>query len=278
MQSGTSPRQWAGPSLAELKKLSAVIISYNEEEKIERALRSVRGVVDEIVVMDSFSEDTTPEICRRYADRFLQRTWKGYRTQKQSATDHATHDWVLSLDADEVVSPGLGQELLKWKQQGRGEYEGYYLPRKTFFMGRWIRHTTWYPDWQLRLFHRSRGHWQGGRVHESFQVSGATGKLLEHLHHYTYASLSEYVQQLESFSNLAAADYYDRGMRAGFRHLFINPPAVFLKNYLLRLGFLDGVPGLAVSLLSAVSTSIKLLKLKEMQLQRAEEEGPKNET
>ena len=252
-----------------MKKLSAVIISYNEEEKIERALLSVRDVVDEIVVVDSFSVDATPEICRRHADRVVQRTWKGYRDQKQCATDQASHDWVLSLDADEVVSRELGSELLKWKQTTEENCKGYYLPRKTFFLGRWIQHTTWYPDWQLRLFLRSCGRWEGGRIHESFRVWGSTGKFHGHLYHHTYRSLSEYMQQLETFSHLAAADYDDRGVKARFGHLLIYPPAIFFKNYILRLGFLDGVPGLAVSALSAVSTSLKFLRLWEMQLQRA---------
>ena len=249
----------------ELKKISAAIIAFNEEDKIERALSSLQEVSDEILVVDSLSTDTTRQICLRYADRILDRRWEGYRKQKQFATDQATYDWVLSLDSDEMLSPRLRQEIIQWKMTADGDCNGYYLARKTFFMGRWVEHTTWYPDWQLRLFRRSRGRWEGGRVHESFRVLEPTAKLRGHLYHYTYASFSEYLVQLERFSTLAAADYYERGLRANLPHLLLGPPAVFLKNYLLRLGFLDGIPGLLVSSLSAVSTLFKYLKLWEMQ-------------
>lgn len=252
-----------------MKTVSAVIITCNEEKKIEAALRSVRSVADEIVVVDSFSTDRTTDICRRYTERVLQKGWQGYRQQKQFATDAATHDWVLSLDADEAVSPELERELLMWKQRQEDTYQGYCLARKTFFMGRWIEHTTWYPDWQLRLFRRSCGRWQGGRVHESFQLAGLAGKFRHHLYHYTYSNLSEYLSQLEIFSSLAAADYYDRGVRATMSRLLFYPPIVFLKNYFLKLGFLDGIPGLVVSMLSALSTAIKFLKLWELQRVKA---------
>lgn len=252
-----------------MKKLSAVLITFNEEGKIENALRSVAPLADEILVVDSFSTDQTVEICRRYAGRILQRSWQGYREQKQFATDNARWDWVLSLDADEVVSPELQRKLERWKTQPEDGCLGYYLPRKTFFMGRWIEHTTWYPDWQLRLFLKSAGRWQGGRVHESFHLPGPRGRFREHLHHHTYESLSEYLAQLETFSSLAAADCYERGVRPGLMALLFSPPAVFAKNYFLRLGLLDGVPGLTVSILSAVSTTFKLLKLWELHLKRS---------
>ncbi len=258
-----------------MKQLSAVIISYNEEEKIETMLRSVKPVADEIVVMDAFSSDATPEICRRYTDRFLQRTWQGYRNQKQCVTEQASHDWVLSLDSDEAVSPELGKELLSWKQKNENGHRGYYLPRKTLFLGRWIQHTTWYPDWQLRLFRRSCGRWEGGRIHESFRVLGPTGRFQSHLYHYSYATLSEYLHQLETFSSLAAADYLDQGVKARWAHLLLHPPAVWGKNYLLRLGFLDGVPGLAVSTLSAISTFFKFLTLWELERRRTKEQKNK---
>ena len=247
-----------------MRKLSGVVICCNEEEKIDAALSSLQAVSDEIVVVDSFSSDGTEAICRRYTDRFLQRRWSGYRDQKRFATSQASFDWVLSLDADEVLSPELEAEVRLWKSGKEDGIDGYYLCRKTFFLGRWIEHTTWYPDWQMRLFRRSAGQWEGGRVHESFRVKGPTGRLSEDLHHYTYASLTEYLQQLERFTNLAAADYFDSGVRAGPVKLLLYPPLEFLRNYVLRRGFQDGVPGLAVSVLSAVSTFFKYLKLWEL--------------
>jgi hypothetical protein len=137
-------------------------------------------------------------------------------------------------------------------------------------MGRWIEHTTWYPDWQLRLFRRSAGHWEGGRVHESFKVSGSVDRFQGHLYHYTYSNLSEFLQQLDHFSTLAAADLFDRGIRANLYHIVANPPLVFLKNYLLRRGFKDGRQGLIVSMLSSASTLFKYLKLWELQHRQRE--------
>ncbi len=247
-----------------MKQISAILITHNEEEKIERALRSLHSVSDEIIVVDSYSTDTTTEICRRYTDRVIERSWDGYRAQKQFATEQATYDWVLSLDADEMLSTELRKEILEWKDQ-KSDCQGYQLARKTFFMGRWISHTTWYPDWQMRLFAKSAGRWEGGRVHESFRVSGPTGRLESQIYHYTYSSISEYLHQLELFSTLAAQDYLDSGRRVHWAHIGFYPPIIFLKNYLVRLGFLDGLPGLFVSLLAACSTLFKYLKAWEMQ-------------
>lgn len=257
-----------------MNKVSAVLVSFNEEEKIEAALRSLQGVSDEIIVVDSFSTDATEKICRQYVDQFLQRPWEGYRTQKQFATQQANHEWVLSLDADEVLSPELQREISRWKEEAEDDVNGYLLPRKTYFLGRWIEHTTWYPDWQLRLFRGSKGEWKGGRVHESFKVRGRIARLKGELYHFTYSSLKEYLVQLERFSSLSAADYYDRGVRARPSHLLLQPPLVFVKNYCLRLGFLDGVPGLAASGLSATSTFFKYLKLWELQLKRKADDTP----
>jgi glycosyltransferase involved in cell wall biosynthesis len=249
-----------------VNRISAVIISYNEEEKIEACLCSLSPVADQIVVVDSFSTDTTLSICSRHADKVVQEPWAGYRDQKQLATSLAEHDWVLSLDADERLSPELADEIISWKDS-EPKVNGYFLPRRAFFLGRWIRHTTWYPDWQMRLFRKSRGSWQGGRVHESFRVQGPTAKMKNPLEHFTYSSLSEYANQLERFSTLKAADQHEQGQRARLLHMAFQPPAVFFKNYVLRRGFLDGVPGFAVSALSGVSRLFQLLKLWELQNQ-----------
>jgi len=249
-----------------MKKISAVLITYNEEEKIERALKSLEKVSDEILVVDSYSTDSTPEICRQYATRLIQRSWQGYRIQKQFATEQAQYSWILNLDADEMLSPELAQEILTWKNLP-SLHQGYFFPRKTFFMGRWISHTTWYPDWQLRLFKRNYGCWKGGRVHEFFQVAGSTAKFNGRIYHHTYSSSSEYLQQLDNFSALAARDYLDHGKKTSWYHFCLYPPAVFLKNYVIKLGFLDGIPGLFVSILAAISTLFKYWKLWELQSQ-----------
>ena len=242
-----------------------MLIAFNEEAKVEGALKSLQAVCDEIVVVDSFSTDGTPGICRRYATRFVQREWEGYLRQKQYATDLAECDWVLSLDADEKLSVGLTREISRWKNQSGRLPSGYLIPRMTYFMGRWIRHTTWYPDRQLRLFRRSAGRWAGGRVHESFRVRGEVGRMREHIHHYTYASMSEYLEQLQRFSTLAAKDSRDRGIHVGLWRLALAPPAVFLKNFVLRAGFLEGGAGFLISAMAATSTLFKHAKLWEME-------------
>ncbi|HSR51837.1 MAG TPA: glycosyltransferase family 2 protein [Acidobacteriota bacterium] len=261
-----------------MKKISAVLISFNEEEKIEDALSSLRGIADEIIVVDSFSSDRTPEICRRFTEHVIQREWPGYRAQKQFATDQASHPWVLSLDCDERLSADLRSELRDWKRRPEGPEKGYAIPRQTYFMGRWIRHTTWYPDLQMRLFRPDSGRWRGGRVHESFRLKNGTvqGRLGGHILHFTYSDLSEYLGQLDRFSSLAAADYLDRGKGVGPLRVALTPPLVFLKNYILRRGFLDGRAGLAVSFLSAVSVLFKHLKLWELRGRGPKKQRPRS--
>ncbi len=248
-----------------MKKISAALITYNEQDKIEACLESLEGLCDDIVVLDSYSTDSTVELSRRFTDRVIQEKWHGYTKQKQLATDLAEHDWVLSLDGDEKLSSLLRQELLEWKAQPNDYCDSYKLPRLTFFMGRWIRHTTWYPDWQVRLFRRSRARWQGRNIHEGVTAEGRQRKFSGHLLHYTYSSISEYLVQLENFSSLAAMDYHEVGKKVGVLRLVLSPPSVFLKNYIARAGFMDGIPGLVVSILASVSTFFKYLKLWELQ-------------
>jgi glycosyltransferase involved in cell wall biosynthesis len=254
-----------------LKQLSATIITLDEEEKIGNALASLEGLCDEIVVVDSYSSDDTPRICERFGCRFIQQEWLGYRQQKQLAVDLTTKPWVLSLDADEELSPSLRAELFQWKSRPDDERVGFLLPRIAFFMGRWILHTTWHPDWQLRLFQKSAGRWQGGRVHESVKVSGPIGRMANPIRHYTYSSISEYLAQLDKFSSLAAADHLDRSRGSGWAYLVFYPPLVFAKNFILKAGFLDGLPGFVVSLLAATSTFFKYLKVEELRASQEEE-------
>lgn len=248
-----------------MKKITATLITLNEAAKIGRALSSLKALADEIVVVDSFSTDETLAICRRFTERVYQRSWPGYRAQKQFAVEQASHPWILSLDADEAVGDRLQDEIRRWKQQREESAAGYRLRRRTFFLGRWIDHTSWALDRQVRLFDRSRGAWRGGRVHESVEVRGEIGELAGFLEHYTYSSVSEYLIQLENFSELAAADANDAAHRCGWSELLLLPPFEFLRNFLLLRGFLDGVPGLAVSYLCAVSVFFKYLKLWELQ-------------
>ena len=246
--------------------ISATVITFNEEANIAGALESL-GWADEIVVVDSGSTDATPEICRRYGAAHYSRAWTGYVDQKNFAVEKATNDWIFSLDADERVSPALKQEIAGLLSSDPPN-TGYRIPRVACFMGRWIRHGDWYPDYQLRLFDRRHGRWQGGRVHESVRLDREPGFLNGEIHHYTYRDLSAYLRRLESYSTLAAADYRERGKVSTPLRMLLNPTATFIKAYLMKRGFLDGTPGFVVAVMGAVSVFFKYAKLYELQGQR----------
>ncbi len=248
--------------------ISATLITLDEEDNIEEALKSVSWA-DEIVVVDGGSRDATLDICRRYTDRIYRRDWTGFVDQKNHAVERARHDWIFSLDADERVGPELKAEIEALRGPGP-RFAGYRIPRVAHFMGRWIRHGDWHPDRQLRLFDRRRGRWCGGRVHESVQVDGECGILRGEILHYTYRSLSDYLDRLETYSTLAARDYQERGKVATAWKVAANPPVTFLKAYVLKRGFLDGLPGFMVAFMGSVSVFFKYAKLLELQRSRRE--------
>jgi len=246
-----------------MTRISATVIAFNEEANIAEALESLRWT-DEIVVVDSGSTDATLEICRRYGIAPYRRAWTGYVDQKNYAVEKATNDWILSLDADERVSPALKQEITGLLSAAP-RHPGYRIPRVACFMGRWIRHGDWYPDYQLRLFDRRRGRWHGGRVHESVRLEEEPGFLNGEIHHFTYRDLSAYLRRLENYSTLAAADYRERGKVSTPLRMLLNPIATFVKTYLIKRGFLDGTPGFVVAVMGAVSVFFKYAKLYELQ-------------
>lgn len=243
--------------------VSATLITHNEEQNIGAALQSLSWA-NEIIVVDSGSDDATTEIGRKFTDKIYRRQWTGYVDQKNFAVDQASHDWILSLDADERVSPALASEIqsLVCSTPARS---GYRIPRVTFFMERWIRHGDWYPDYQLRLFDRRHGRWEGGRVHESVHLRDNPGFLKGEIHHYTYRSLSAYLKRLEQYSTLAAWDYQQKGKVSTAAKLMGDPLATFIKAYLLKRGFLDGIPGLMAAVMGATSVFFKYAKLYELQ-------------
>jgi glycosyltransferase involved in cell wall biosynthesis len=248
--------------------ISAALITYNEELNIAEALQSLSWA-DEIVVVDSGSKDATLDICRRYTDRILHRDWTGYADQKNFAVEQAKNDWIFSLDADERPSPELCAEIRELSEKGFSK-SGYHIPRVAFFMGRWIRHGDWYPDYQLRLFDRRHGKWKGGRVHESVKMSEKTGFLNGEIYHFTYRSFSDYLGRLETYSSLAALDYQQQGKSATPLKLLGNPIAAFIKSYLLKRGFLDGTQGFAIAVMGVVSVFFKYAKLYELELKKGD--------
>ena len=215
------------------------------------------------MVVDGGSSDRTVEICRRYTGVVVNRPWTGFVDQKNHAVSLANHDWILSLDADERVGAELRGEIEQLRKTGL-QPPGYRIPRVAFFMGHWIRHGDWYPDYQLRLFDRNHGRWQGGRVHESVKVNGIPAVLQGEIMHYTYRSLSDYLRRLETYSSLAAQDYLQQRRSVSMLKVLGNPLAAFVKGYVLKRGFLDGSPGLLVAIMGAVSVFFKYAKLYEL--------------
>lgn len=244
-----------------MTRVTATVITFNEAANIEAALVSL-GFADEIVVVDSESTDDTVAIARRFTDKVWVRPWPGYIAQKNFAAAQASHDWILSLDADERVSPPLADEIRGLPAEDA--VAGYRIPRVTFHLGRWLRSTDWYPDYQLRLYDRRRARWSGRHVHESVTADGPVGRLGGEILHYAYRDLSHHLLTMDRYTTLAARQMFEDGRRAGWWDLALHPPAAFLRNYVLRGGFRDGVPGLIVSAMNARYVGLKLAKLWEL--------------
>ena len=241
-----------------MTKLSATIVTLNEERKIARTMESLR-CCDEIVILDSGSTDRTCAIARSLKARVIEEPWRGYAAQKNRAAECASNDWILSLDADETLTEELEGEILLLKQEGF-ERDAYRMPRMAQYLGRWIRHGGWYPDRKVRLYDRRKATWLGDFVHESVAVQGTTGELRGALHHFTCDSLSEHLQTLDRYTTLAAAELRANGRTPGLARMLFDPAWTFLRTYLLRRGFLDGFPGLAIAYFAALYTFLKYAK------------------
>ena len=239
------------------------VITRDESAHIAAALESVSWA-DEIIVVDSHSTDETVAIARRYATRVEVRDWPGYSAQKNYAAEIASNDWILSLDADERVTSGLANEI-RQTLQGELAARGYRIPRVTWYLGRWIRSTDWYPDYQLRLYDRRAGRWNGRRVHESVDLQGTPGLLRHELQHYAYRDIAHHLATIDRYTTLAAEQWLAEGRRTNGFEIFIHPRLAFLRNYLLRGGIKDGAPGLLVSKLNAYYVFLKFAKLWELQ-------------
>ncbi len=242
--------------------VSVVIVTKNEEINIEDALKSVSDA-KEIIVVDSFSADRTVEICRQYTGKVYQHEWQGFARQKQTAVDYAVGPWVLILDADERVTPELKTEIIG--TISNTNCNGFYMPRENYFIGQWIKHSGWWPDNTLRLFKKDKGHLEPREVHEKVVVQGSLGYLKNPLKHYTYHSVSDFVERMERYSTLAAKEIRKNSGRAGLFSLSIKPIATFMKMYVLRLGLLDGTRGLMLAILYSYYTFLKYAKTWEKQ-------------
>lgn len=245
-----------------MQELSVTIITLNEEGNIRECLESVKWA-DEIVVSDSGSTDRTIDICREYGAKVFQDEWLGFGRQKNLCIERASNDWILNIDADEMVTPLLREEIERVLED-RGGCDGFYIPRKSFFLGRWIRHCGWYPDYNLRLFKKGKGRFNEREVHEAVELNGRVGYLGNPLEHYTYKSISDFLERMDRYSTLSAKEMFKEGKRVGLFDILFRPELTFFKMYILKRGFLEGYRGLILSGLYASYTLSKYVKLWEM--------------
>lgn len=244
-------------------EISAVLITFNEERRVEGALKSLAGIVSEIVVVDCRSDDETGKIARRYTDRVFERDWTNFAEQKNFGNSRASHPWILSLDADERVSPELREELLELRKT-EPEVSAFSIPRKVYYLGRWIRHSGWYPDRKRRLFRKDAARWEGEFVHEKLVVTGRTAKLNGCIHHFTYRNIHEHLARINTFSDLGAQKLYAQKKKARFGHLLFLPFFRFFRAYVWKRGFLDGFAGLVISVLTGYAVFVRYAKLREI--------------
>jgi len=241
-------------------KISAVIITFNEEDRLPDALASLDGVADEIVVVDSYSTDRTVAIARAAQARVWQNRFEDYGQQKNFAMGKAAHDWILNLDADERVSPELKRALGVLKEKAApATVAAFAIKRKTFYLGRWVRHSGWYPDRKIRVFKKSAATWQG-RIHEKLLVTGEVARLDGDILHFTYRDIGDHVSRLNRYASFQAEEILKQNQRLLLPRLLILPPVTFLRHYIWKLGLLDGFPGLVIATVQSWGTAMKYLK------------------
>ncbi len=242
-----------------MNRLSACLITLNEEHNLPRALASLAGIADEIVVVDSGSTDRTEQIAREHGAVFYSRAWTNYADQKNFAAARAQHDWVLSLDADEELSTALQTSLLDWKKH-EPESSVCEMARKTWYLGAWIKHSGWYPDFQRRLYRRDAAQFSG-IIHESLKFEGLPGRLNGDLLHYTVRSFAEHESNVERYTTLAARQMFEAGKRSWRGAMWLATPWSWFQNFFLRGGFLDGYRGALIAQMAARSVRLKYAKL-----------------
>ena len=244
--------------------LSVVTIAFNEERNIVECLESVRWA-NELLVVDSGSLDNTVNLAKQFPAKVMQVQWRGYGATKNHALQHATGDWILWLDADERVTPELSAEIQQCIKEDNGSVAGYSIARRAYFLGKWMRHCGWYPSRVTRLFRRAKGRFSETKVHEQLILDGATSSLNNDLLHYTDPDLHHYFQKFNRYTSLAAEDLQATGKQFSLADLIVRPPFVFFKMFVLRLGFLDGLHGFILSVVSMAYVFTKYAKLWELQ-------------
>jgi len=244
--------------------VSVYVLTFNNMRTIERCLRSLHWA-EELIIVDSFSTDGTYETCRRYTEQAYQRVWQGHRDQYQYAADLTTRDWIMFVDADEEISPELAEEIRQEMAREEKPFDGFIAYRRTYYLGRWIRRGGWYPDCEIRLYRKDRGKWEGG-LHAKIAVDGRVGSLKNEYLHYTYRDISDQIQTIDRYSAIAVEDVVKSAKTFRLFNLLFNPPFRFFKDYVLKLGFLDGIPGFIIAVSTAYYAFIKHAKLWEYHL------------
>ncbi|MGH9742495.1 MAG: glycosyltransferase family 2 protein [Candidatus Acidiferrum sp.] len=242
-----------------MNRLSVCLITLNEEHNLPRALASLKEIADEIVIVDSGSTDGTEAIAREYGAAFFERAWTNYSEQKNFVAERARNDWILSMDADEELSSVLQTSLLDWKKH-EPSFSVYEVARRTWYLGAWIKHSGWYPDFQRRLYRRETAQFTGV-VHEALRFEGEAGRLPGDILHYTVRSFAEHEEKIEQYSTLAAQQMFNAGKRSWQPAMWLATPWSWFQNFFLRGGVLDGYRGALISQMAARSVRIKYRKL-----------------
>ncbi|MEN8138612.1 MAG: glycosyltransferase family 2 protein [Bacteroidota bacterium] len=252
-----------------MTKISATIITKNEENYIEQCISSLKDVADEVIVVDSYSTDRTEEICRNHNVSFFQNKFEGHIQQKNFAISKAKYDYILSLDADEALSDELINEIISLKKEKLNS-QAYKINRFNNYMGKWIKFTDWNPDWKIRLFNKNIAKWGGRNPHDYVVVNEnvKVGKLKHNILHWVIEDLESHSRKANHFSTVGAQSYYAAGIRSNVFKILVNPSWSFFKSYFLKLGFMDGIAGLAISGISAYTVFLKYLKLYQIQKNR----------
>lgn len=243
-------------------KLSVTIITFNEEKNIERCLESVKWA-DEIVVVDSYSTDRTVEICRRFTDRIYLHQFEGHIEQKNISLSCTAGEWILAVDADEIISEALRAEIKKVLSAPQS-FDGFYINRENYYLGERIRHSGWSPDYKIRLFRKEKGIWSGINPHDSIMLKGKVGRLKAPILHYSYPDLSRHFATIDFFTTITAREYFKSGKRCKLSDLLIRPKLAFLKKYFLKCGFLDGIRGIMIAVTTFFYVFLKYAKLWEL--------------
>lgn len=250
-----------------MSKLSAVIITLNEERNIGRCIDSLKDVADDIVVVDSGSTDRTRKICEEKGGRFFFNEWQGYLEQKNFANGLAEHPYILSIDADEALSDELRTSIIQLKESDFGDADGYEMNRLTNYCGTWIRYGGWYPDRKLRLFNREKFEWGGEKIHETMlkkDSEAKTSRISGDLYHYSYYNISQHIAQANHFTDLTAQVAFERGKRSNILKIIFSPCVKFFRDYIFKFGFLDGYHGYIVCRISAQATFMKYTKIRQL--------------